>query len=316
MRILSIDGGGSRCIIPLTILKYIQHKVKTKKLSDYFDYFTGCSAGAILVCMLLLPESSDLEITLDKYTNLMKSIFHIPKMQYVKNMFGITGPKYDDETKKKELEIYFKDYKIKDLANDVYFPVFDLYTLECMYITKKTHPEFKLLDLLMAATAVPTYFKPWAVEYDNKKHLFIDNGLITNNPCNMVISYVINNYNYYNNIGDFHVISLGTGYYKEPIDEYHDNWGLYKWGSKILNILYSIDINSYQSQCVLKDNFCRLNVELDDPNLYQVNITNKEHFKKMAMLTVKYISDNKILFEKVINDLENLRNKKDNKKLL
>jgi len=49
VRILSIDGGGIRGILPATILHYLENQLQVKtgddevRLSDYFDYMAGTS---------------------------------------------------------------------------------------------------------------------------------------------------------------------------------------------------------------------------------------------------------------------------------
>jgi len=60
-KILSIDGGGIRGIIPGQILVALENKLKTKsgnpeaRLSDYFDLFAGTSTGAILAASYICP---------------------------------------------------------------------------------------------------------------------------------------------------------------------------------------------------------------------------------------------------------------------
>lgn len=57
IRILSIDGGGIRGIIPAVILaeleKILQEESDNKNvhLSDYFDLIAGTSTGGILTCL-------------------------------------------------------------------------------------------------------------------------------------------------------------------------------------------------------------------------------------------------------------------------
>jgi patatin-like phospholipase/acyl hydrolase len=62
LRILSIDGGGIRGIIPATILWYLEERLQERtnnpeaRLSDFFDFFAGTSTGGILVCNYLAPD--------------------------------------------------------------------------------------------------------------------------------------------------------------------------------------------------------------------------------------------------------------------
>lgn len=64
-RILSIDGGGIRGIIPGQVLIALEEKLKTKsknknaKISDFFDLIAGTSTGDILACAYLCPSEKD-----------------------------------------------------------------------------------------------------------------------------------------------------------------------------------------------------------------------------------------------------------------
>ena len=61
-RILSIDGGGIRGIIPGQILIALERRLKTlsgdptARIGDYFDLVAGTSTGGILTCVYLTPH--------------------------------------------------------------------------------------------------------------------------------------------------------------------------------------------------------------------------------------------------------------------
>ena len=62
MRILSIDGGGIRGIIPGQVLVALEKRLKglsddpTARIGDYFDLIAGTSTGGILTCLYLCPH--------------------------------------------------------------------------------------------------------------------------------------------------------------------------------------------------------------------------------------------------------------------
>ncbi len=64
-RILSIDGGGIRGIIPGQILVILEEKLKkataneNARIADYFDLIAGTSTGGILACAYLCPDQKD-----------------------------------------------------------------------------------------------------------------------------------------------------------------------------------------------------------------------------------------------------------------
>ena len=64
MRILSIDGGGIRGIIPGQVLISLEQKLQKisgkpdMRIVDAFDLITGTSTGGILTCLYLCPEGA------------------------------------------------------------------------------------------------------------------------------------------------------------------------------------------------------------------------------------------------------------------
>ena len=62
IKILTIDGGGIRGIIPGMVLVMLEDKLQKAsknpeaRISDYFDFIAGTSTGGILTCLLLAPE--------------------------------------------------------------------------------------------------------------------------------------------------------------------------------------------------------------------------------------------------------------------
>lgn len=65
LRILSIDGGGIRGILPAVVLLHLEKALQKESgrpnahLADYFDLIAGTSTGGILTALYLLPDPSD-----------------------------------------------------------------------------------------------------------------------------------------------------------------------------------------------------------------------------------------------------------------
>ncbi|MEG2071077.1 MAG: patatin-like phospholipase family protein, partial [Bacteroidales bacterium] len=93
IRILTIDGGGIRGIIPAVILNYMEEEIQKRTgnanatLADYFEMIAGTSTGGILTCFYLLPaKDGDLKKSryfareaIELYKKYGKTIFK-PKM--------------------------------------------------------------------------------------------------------------------------------------------------------------------------------------------------------------------------------------------
>ena len=106
VRILSIDGGGIRGILPGIVLDQLEKKLQKKtknpnlRLSDMFDFMAGTSTGGILTLAYLTPNENDRpKLTAMEVVNLYldrgDEIFDTSLWQRLKSRKGITGEKYD-----------------------------------------------------------------------------------------------------------------------------------------------------------------------------------------------------------------------------
>ncbi|MDR2835756.1 MAG: patatin-like phospholipase family protein [Bacteroidales bacterium] len=65
IKILSIDSGGIKGLIPAILLNYIEELLQQKTnnpdatLSDFFDMIAGTSTGGILACFYLIPSNNE-----------------------------------------------------------------------------------------------------------------------------------------------------------------------------------------------------------------------------------------------------------------
>ena len=65
VRILSIDGGGIRGILPGIVLVHLEEKLQEKtgnedmRLADVFDLMAGTSTGGILTLTYLMPDENN-----------------------------------------------------------------------------------------------------------------------------------------------------------------------------------------------------------------------------------------------------------------
>ena len=91
IRMLSIDGGGIRGIIPATVIVYIEKQIRKitgnddAKIGEYLDMIAGTSTGGILACLYLTPETTGTNkakfsagVALDLYlkNSILKIDFH------------------------------------------------------------------------------------------------------------------------------------------------------------------------------------------------------------------------------------------------
>jgi hypothetical protein len=88
VRILSIDGGGIRGIIPAMI---IQELLGSRRAQDAFHIIAGTSAGGIIACGLAKPNPIDLKDIIGLYRDHGSEIFQKGLLDPVHYAYG---PKY------------------------------------------------------------------------------------------------------------------------------------------------------------------------------------------------------------------------------
>src|SRR3954463_2427276 len=112
-RVLSIDGGGIRGIIPGQILVNLERYLQAQsgntalRIADCFDLIAGTSTGGILTCLYLLPDSVgprpagtkprprfSAKDAVDLYLNYGDDIFQVPLFQRLRSLGGLADEKY------------------------------------------------------------------------------------------------------------------------------------------------------------------------------------------------------------------------------
>ena len=56
MRVLAIDGGGIRGLVPALVLAEIERRSQ-RRIFELFDLIAGTSTGGILACALCAPDA-------------------------------------------------------------------------------------------------------------------------------------------------------------------------------------------------------------------------------------------------------------------
>lgn len=131
-KVLSIDGGGIRGIVPGTILVEVE-KAFGIKVSDYFDIVTGTSTGGILTCAYLCPSPEDAtkpkfnaQEVVDIYFQKGDEIFSTNIFHKLRSLGGLIDEKYPDDGIEDALQEYFEDVWLKDLLKPTVITSYDI----------------------------------------------------------------------------------------------------------------------------------------------------------------------------------------------
>ena len=199
-RILSIDGGGLRGLVPLLILKEIE-KITGKKIYELFDLIVGTSTGGIVACGLTASKDGKTPLlSIDKlielYTTKGSVIF-----PYKENIFtkinSVFNPKFCPDGLDKSLKEYFQDLRLSNTLKPIIVTSYDIRNNEViMFKSRKSNePGYNSLikDVCRATSAAPTYLPSYEMSFGNKQRTCIDGGVFINNPSLAGVSDVIRN---------------------------------------------------------------------------------------------------------------------------
>src|SRR3954451_12307281 len=96
VRVLSIDGGGIRGLIPAMVLAEVERRTG-RRIHELFDLIAGTSTGGILACALTKPQPQTAEELVGLYVDEGPRIFHRDLLKRVRSVEGFLDERYDDD---------------------------------------------------------------------------------------------------------------------------------------------------------------------------------------------------------------------------
>jgi patatin-like phospholipase/acyl hydrolase len=259
-RILSIDGGGIRGIIPAAVLIEVERALRehreddTLKIGECFDLIAGTSTGGILTCMFLVPHKDKPDRArfsaadaLALYMDHGDAIFEQSVWQVIVSAGGLAEEKYSTDVLERILKFYFKDCRLSELIRPCLITAYNTEKYQPFFFTqhdarKTPDREFYVRDAARATSAAPTYFE--AAFTENLDGIgnaapMIDGGVFANNPagCALVEALGLRAHKPVR-LSEMVILSLGTGRKPESIT-YPEccNWGLAGWVKPLFGIL-------------------------------------------------------------------------------
>ena len=222
-RILSIDGGGIRGILPLTLLIAIE--ARRGPCADLFDMVAGTSIGGIIATGLAhrVPAKAIHDMLMsDGGTIFAKTL--------VTNVLNAVQPKYDAAPLEGFLAQTFESAMLNGIDKpELIVPTVDLLRPASIFFKSwraRQDPSynFALKDVARATSAAETYFAPAVIQsVPGDVYRCVDGGTAINNPT---IAAILEADLLWHG-EDVRVLSLGTGTMTEPIAP--ANGGIVGW---------------------------------------------------------------------------------------
>lgn len=283
-RILCVDGGGLKGIIPLAILERLD--VAAHDWRRKINMFAGTSTGALIA--LALAKGMTPSELLDIYMTQGPHVFARSLWHEIKDIGDIVGPKYDSDNREKMCEVILgSTLQLGQLrsadgaSGHVVVAAFDLDD-QSQQDPKRRRWKAKIFHNLptkdgsgddgerayrvgMRTSAAPTYF----ASYDG----FVDGGVFANNPAMCALAQTQDpRLSVSIPFDSIKMLSLGTGFFPYHL-EGEESWGLAQWAPHLVDLLMDgvNEVADFQAAKMLPDgNYLRLapqlqtNIAMDD----------------------------------------------------
>jgi uncharacterized protein len=194
-KVLSIDGGGIRGIIPAMVLGEIEDRTG-KPASELFDLIAGTSTGGILALGLAKPTvgSNKPQYKAEELAELYEKeggrIFSRSVWHRTRALGSTLEEKYPSEGIEGVLDEYFGETRLQDALTNVLVAAYEIerripWFFRSERAKERIDYDFPMKQVARATSAAPTYFEPVKIgaEGSSDYYALIDGGVFANNPA-------------------------------------------------------------------------------------------------------------------------------------
>jgi patatin-like phospholipase/acyl hydrolase len=272
-KILSIDGGGIRGLVPALILAELEEKTG-RLCHELFDLVGGTSTGGILAAGIGagIPCKTIAEI----YINRGEEIFEKNKGAWWK---FVINEKYSNEGLIRVSHEYLGELPLNSSLCSVLTTAYDIEKRQNKIFSSRLTPHVSAKDAAIASAVAPTYFEPYLVNNSP----CIDGGASgLNNPTLICLDEAQNIKREDDKREDF-ILSLGTGSFEKSISYQRAvNWGLAQWIRPLIDIM--IDGSSemvHQAVSSFCNNYHRIQFNLSSRKVAKMDDASPVHLRQL-----------------------------------
>lgn len=245
-RILSVDGGGIRGLIPALVLVELERRVREESgeelaLSDCFHLFAGTSTGGLIALGLTVPNRKRPprpRLTAEDLVRLYRDegprIFARSVWQRIRTLGGWVGPKYSIDALKQVTEERFGDARLRRALRELVVTSYDMRNREPHFFKRWRAAQSAdrnptMVEAALATSAAPTYFPSVALG----DRALVDGGVFAANPTVAAVAEALKRESAAPSqltSRDLLVVSLGTGMRETGFEQRHvSRWGKVGW---------------------------------------------------------------------------------------
>ena len=264
LRILAIDGGGIRGILPAMVLADLERRTN-RPIIDLFDLIVGTSTGGLVALALSCPDGEGkprhtARDIVRLYDVEGKRVFSRSVWHKIRSVGALAEGKYPSAGIEGVLQDYFGECRLKDALADVVVPAYEIerripFFFKTANAKAKSYYDYPMKNVIRAATAAPTYFEPMQVQIDgpNDYYALVDGALFAYNPGMCAYVEALNRFPDRDSVI---MVSLGTGKLTRrlPYDEVKD-WGAARWAQPAFALMCDgiCDVVDHQLQQLLQE---------------------------------------------------------------
>ena len=315
IKILSIDGGGIRGVLPATFLSSLEERLqestgnKDYHLADYFDLIAGTSTGGLLTCMYLTPDDNNALVP--KYTarQALEFYFGYGDSAFTANTEG-GFHKYSPVGLEAGLNKFFGNLKLSQLIKPCCITAYDMlhcepYLFFSHRATSDPRANFFVKDVARATSALPGIFPPATISsLSDRKRTFIDGSIFAYNPA---LQAYIRAKSIFPNAKHFALLSLGTGlpataYTPQQLEDTSEK----NWARLLADIAFSAhsDMVHFQLEEIFMNKpgskYMRLQPSLHGLNKEMDNVSH-ENVLSLYKAGLEFVAGNEKTMTEIIN---------------
>jgi patatin-like phospholipase/acyl hydrolase len=300
-RVLSIDGGGIRGIIPAMVVAHIERKMG-KPAHELFDLMVGTSTGGILALGLSRPGASrpaqfSARWVVKLYEEQGANIFEYSLWRKLRTVGGILDESYSHEVLEGILGKYFAGATLGDCKTPTMVTSYDIQNRRTVFLKSRyaDHQLVRCCDAARATSAAPTYFEPKPLDTGDVASVLIDGGIFMNSPS--VSAYAEARKLFPDE--PIAVLSLGTGELTRPIAFGEARtWGSALWVMSLLDCMFDgvSKAADHQMQLFLGERYQRLQTSLESAS-DDMDDASEENIRNLKRTARELINANEAVLE-------------------
>lgn len=189
-RVLAIDGGGVRAMLPARVLAELEW-LTAKPTAELFDIVAATSSGALLAAALTLTDGEGraryrAEEVMELLTSRAAELFGGGGRRWWSRPFPGGHPRHRAESLERLLDECLGQAPFGRTLCRMIVPAYDIdaagpLVFDSVEFSDRADP--LMADIVRASFAAPGYFAPARVAIAGTDRCFLDGGLVANNPA-------------------------------------------------------------------------------------------------------------------------------------